>query len=156
MSSQFLSIGGSEFVAGTPVDMVLRSRPRSDREMFPESRAALIAIVDDDPWVLKSLDRLIKAAGFRTETFASAEDFMDAGDHREAACLILDLRLPGMSGLELQHHLVTERGCIPIVFVTAHDEPEARNKAMRAGAVAFFGKPFNDEALLDTVRSVVK
>jgi FixJ family two-component response regulator len=116
----------------------------------------LIAIVDDDPWVRKSLERLIKAEGLRTETFASAEDFIRAGDHRETACLILDLRLPGMSGLELQHRLVIDNDHLPIVFVSAHDEPETRYEAMKAGAIAFLSKPFNDEALIDAVRSVVK
>jgi FixJ family two-component response regulator len=111
---------------------------------------------DDDPWVGKSLERLIKAGGYRTETLASAEDFVKAGDHHETACLILDLRLPGMSGLELQHLLLTGHYRFPIVFVSAHDEPEARYEAMQAGAIAFFGKPFHDEALLDAVRSVVK
>jgi FixJ family two-component response regulator len=118
--------------------------------------AALIAIVEDDPWVRKSLDRLIKAEGFRTATFACAEDFLNTGDHQQTHCLILDLRLPGMNGLELQHYLVTKQERIPIVFVSAHDEPETRLRAMQAGAFAFFSKPVNDEALVNTVRSAIK
>jgi FixJ family two-component response regulator len=136
--------------------MAPMSRAESNRGIGLGLQAALIAIVDDDPWVRKSLERLIKSAGFRTETFATAEDFIRAGDHRETACLILDLRLPGMSGLELQHRLVIDNDHLPIVFVSAHDEPETRYEAVKAGAIAFFSKPFNDEGLVDAVRSVVQ
>lgn len=156
MSSYFSSVGTSEFGGRATLEMVLMSRPSSDRRIGSGPPAALIAIVDDDPWVRKSLERLIKAEGFRARTFASAEEFMEAGDHHETACLILDLRLPGMSGLELQHRLVIEQDRIPIVFVSAHDEPETRDNAMQAGAIAFLSKPFNDDALVDAVRSVVK
>jgi FixJ family two-component response regulator len=117
---------------------------------------ALIAIVEDDPWVRKSLDRLIKAEGFRTATFACAEDFLNTGDHQQTLCLILDLRLPGMNGLELQNHLVAKHERIPIVFMSAHDEPETRLRAMQAGAFAFLSKPVNDEALVNTVRSAIQ
>jgi FixJ family two-component response regulator len=156
MSSQFVSVGNYELPGCTHWEKVPMSRASSDRGIGLGLQAALIAIVDDDPWVRKSLERLIKSEGFRTETFASAEDFIRAGDHRETACLILDLRLPGMSGLELQHRLVIDNDHLPIVFVSAHDEPETRYEAMKAGAIAFLSKPFNDEALVDAVRSVVK
>ncbi|HWO38918.1 MAG TPA: response regulator [Candidatus Acidoferrum sp.] len=156
MSSQFVSVGNYELPGCAHREMAPMSRAESDRRTGPGLQAALIAIVDDDPWVRKSLERLIKSEGFRTETFASAEDFIRAGDHRETACLILDLRLPGMSGLELQHRLVIGNDHLPIVFVSAHDEPETRYEAMKAGAIAFFSKPFNDEALVDAVRSVVQ
>ena len=156
MSSQFVSVGNYELPGCAHREMAPMLRAESDRRTGPGLQAALIAIVDDDPWVRKSLERLIKSEGFRTETFASAEDFIRAGDHRETACLILDLRLPGMSGLELQHRLVIDNDHLPIVFVSAHDEPETRYEAMKAGAIAFFSKPFNDEALVDAVRSVVQ
>jgi len=156
MSSQFASFGLFELAKRTTREMMLMSRPSGDKAARPGPQAALIAIVDDDPWVRKSLERLIKAEGFRARTFASAEEFMEAGDYHETACLILDLRLLGMSGLELQHHLVIEQDRIPIVFVSAHDEPETRDNAMQAGAIAFLSKPFNDDALVDAVRSVVK
>jgi FixJ family two-component response regulator len=156
MSSQFASAGNSELAVGLASEILWMSRSWSDDEIRSRPRASLIAIVDDDPWVRKSLERLIKSEGFRTECFASAEDFIKAGDHEEMSCIILDLRLPGMSGLELQHYLATEHDCIPIVFVSAHDEPETRYEAMQAGAVAFFSKPFNDEALVEAVRSVSK
>src|ERR1700723_3803741 len=156
MSSQFVSVGRYELPGCTYREMAPVSRASSDRGIGPGSQAALIAIVDDDPWVRKSLERLIKAEGLRTETFASAEDFIRAGDHLETACLILDLRLPGVGGLDLQHPLVIENDTLPIVFVSAHDEPDTRYEAMKAGAIAFLSKPFNDEALIDAVRSVLK
>jgi FixJ family two-component response regulator len=154
MSLQFASAGNSE-LAGRPASEILRmSRSWSDDEISSRPKASLIAIVDDDPWVRKSLERLIKSEGFRTESFASAEDFIKAGDHEETYCIILDLRLPGMSGLELQRYLATKHDSIPIIFVSAHDEPETRDEAMQAGAIGFFSKPFNDEALVEAVRSV--
>jgi FixJ family two-component response regulator len=156
MSLQFASAGNSE-LAGRPASEIRRmSRSWSDDEIRSRPQASLIAIVDDDPWVRKSLERLIKSDGFRTECFASAEDFIKAGDYEETSCIILDLRLPGMSGMELQHYLATEHDCIPIVFVSAHDEPETRYEAMQAGAIGFFSKPFNGEALMEAVRSVSK
>lgn len=156
MSLQFASAGNSE-LAGRPASEILwMSRSSSEDEIRSRPQAPLIAIVDDDPWVRKSLERLIKSEGFRTESFASAEDFIKAGDHEETSCIILDLRLPGMSGLELQHYLATGHDCIPIIFVSAHDEPETRYKAMQAGAIGFFSKPFDDNALVEAVRSVSK
>jgi FixJ family two-component response regulator len=140
----------------TALEMMWMSQTSSYGRQRVALDAALIAIVEDDPWVRKSLDRLIKAEGFRTATFASAEDFLNTGDHQQTLCLILDLRLPGMNGLELQNHLVAKQERIPIVFVSAHDEPETRLRAMQAGAFAFLSKPVNDEALVNTVRSAIQ
>ena len=117
---------------------------------------AVIAIVDYDEWVGKSLARLIKSAGFRTQTFASAEDFVASGNYEQSACVILDVRLPGMSGLDLQARMAAEHKLVPIVFVSAHDEPEARTQAVQAGAVAFLGKPVDDRALLDAIDQALK
>ena len=116
---------------------------------------ALVAIVDDDPAVLKSLLRLVKSSGCRVEGFASAEDFLQSASYAGTACVILDLSLPGMSGLELQRWLTAERNGVPIVFVSAHDEPETRAQALGGGAVAFLGKPVDDRALLDAVQSAL-
>ena len=146
----------TELAGRNTLEIVLMSRSASDRITEATSKASLITIVDDDPAVRKSLERLMRADGFRTEAFASAEDFVQGGDHEETACLVLDLRLPGMSGLELQRYLVDEHEHVPIVFVSAHDEPEARSQALKAGAVAFLGKPFSDQVLLDAVHSVTK
>lgn len=156
MSLQFASAGYSELARRPAAEILRMSRSSSDDENRSRPKASLVAIVDDDPWVRKSIERLIKSEGFRTESFASAEDFIKAGDHQETSCIILDLRLPGMSGLELQHYLATGRDCIPIIFVSAHDEMETRDEAMQAGAIGFFSKPFNDKVLVEAVRSVSK
>jgi FixJ family two-component response regulator len=112
--------------------------------------------VDDDKWVLKSLERLVKSAGFRVETFISAEEFLEAGKDSTTVCVILDIGLPGMSGLDLQRHLAAENSQVPIIFVSAHDETEMRTQALAGGAIAFLTKPVNDKALLDAVDSAVK
>jgi FixJ family two-component response regulator len=155
MTSTLGSFGYTELAGRSPLEMFLVSQSSPDKGLGSGRKAALISIVDDDPPVRKSLERLIKAHGFRTETFASAEDFLETGDQQETACLILDLRLPGMNGLDLQNRLWAESNRVPIVFVSAHDEAESRNQAMKAGAIAFLGKPFNDEVLLQAVHSVV-
>jgi FixJ family two-component response regulator len=118
--------------------------------------ATLVAIVDDDDLIRKSLRRLLKSANLRVEVFASAEDFLKFGNLDETACLVLDMRLTGMSGLDLQRQLVAQHSGVPIIFVSAHDEQEARAQALGAGAVAFLGKPFSDRVLLDVVHSTLK
>ncbi|MCU1300873.1 MAG: response regulator receiver [Candidatus Sulfotelmatobacter sp.] len=118
--------------------------------------ARRIAIVDDDKWVLKSLERLVKSAGFKVETFISAEDFLQSGNDSATICVILDIGLPGMSGLDLQRQLIAENSQVPIIFVSAHDESEMQTQALAGGAIAFLCKPFNDKALLDAVSSAVK
>jgi two-component system response regulator FixJ len=145
--------GNTELAARASLGMVLVSHPSPDKGLGFERKAALISIVDDDPPVRNSLERLIKAHGCRAQTFASAEDFLETGDLQETACLILDLTLPGMSGLDLQNRLWAESNPVPIIFVSAHHE--SWNQAMKAGAIAFLGKPFNDEVLLQAVHSVV-
>ena len=139
-----------------PPDLMLMGASSQDRQLGDAPKTALIAIVDDDEWVRKSVARLIKSAGFRTQTFASAEDFIESGKHDEIACVILDLRLPGMSGLELQARLAAEHNLVPIVFVSAHDEQKTRAQALHAGAIAFLGKPVNDKALLDAIDLALK
>ncbi|WP_158748993.1 response regulator transcription factor [Acidobacterium sp. S8] len=115
-----------------------------------------IAIVDDDLWMRRSLERLLKSAGLRAESFASAEDYVVAGSHEGIGCIILDIGLPGMSGFELQRRLAAEHNGLPVVFVSARDEPEVRHEAAQAGAVAFLGKPFEDNALLNAVHIALK
>jgi FixJ family two-component response regulator len=118
--------------------------------------AGLIAIVDDDKLVLKSLERLVKSAGFSVQTFRSAEEFLESGRDSRTACLILDIELPGMSGLDLQMRLAAKNPQIRIVFVSAHDETENRARAMSEGAFAFLSKPIDGEALLNAVSSALK
>ena len=116
----------------------------------------LIAIVDDDQWIRRSLQRLLKSAGYRAEAFISAEHYLAARNHEETRCIIVDIGLPGMNGFELERRLTAEDSRLPVVFVSAHDEPEVRDEAAHAGAVAFLGKPFDDNALLDAIRTALK
>ena len=115
-----------------------------------------VTIVDDEQSVRDALSNLLESAGMRVEAFASAEDFVNSGRANKGSCLILDIQLPGMSGLELQHRLATGNDSIPIIFITAHGEDRLREQALQDGAVGFFCKPFSSEALLDTVNSVMK
>jgi FixJ family two-component response regulator len=99
-----------------------------------------------------ALQGLLKSAGLSTRAFASAEEFLGSGHQYDTACLITDIRMPGMSGLELQAQLNAENCKIPTIFITAHGDAKMGMQAMRAGAVEFFAKPFDDEALLESVR----
>jgi FixJ family two-component response regulator len=116
----------------------------------------IIAIVDDDDSMRSALEGLLKAVGLPAQTFASAEEFLTSGQQHHANCLIADIRMPGMSGLELLSHLNTERCRIPTIFITAHGDAKMRMQALRAGAVEFLSKPFDDEALLDSVRAALE
>ena len=118
--------------------------------------APLIAIVDDDDALRNSLDDLIRSIGFRTLGFPSAEVFLSSNQAREATCLILDVRMPGMSGLDLQQQIVAAKWQIPIIFVTSHADDDARLKALAAGAVAFLYKPFHEEELLHAIDLALK
>jgi FixJ family two-component response regulator len=114
-----------------------------------------VAIVDDDESVQKALQDLIESDGLSTLCFGSAEQFLDSEARNEAACLIADIRMPGMSGLELQAKLKAERCRIPIIFITAHGDAEMRILAMREGAVEFLSKPFDDAVLLGIVHAAL-
>jgi FixJ family two-component response regulator len=110
-----------------------------------------IFVIDDDESVRKALRRLLRSVGMNVETFASAEDFLDAG-LPPPDCLVLDLRMPGgLSGLELQQHLARGGPCIPIIFITGHEDEQARCQAAAAGAIDFLQKPFEDQLLLEAV-----
>ena len=117
-----------------------------------QGHSRLIAIVDDDELMRGALQGLLQESGFPTRTFGSAEEFLAASEHRDAACLIADIRMPGMSGLDLQARLNADAIKIPIIFMTAHGDARMRLQAMRAGAVEFLAKPFDDEVLLESVR----
>ena len=116
----------------------------------------MISIVDDNDSVRESLQRLMRSVGFPVNVFASAEEFLDSDRLRHTDCLILDVRLPGMDGLELQCHLATSHSEIPIIFITAYEDDEVRARALNAGAVDYFLKPFNDEDLLDAIDTALK
>ncbi len=113
----------------------------------------LVSIVDDDGSMREAITSLLASAGFRSESFASAEKFLNSAHLSETSCLILDVQMPGMNGLELQSQLDREQRRIPIIFITAHTNQEARGGAMRAGAVAFLEKPFSEESLMHALRS---
>ena len=123
--------------------------------MVMRRRAKLVAIVDDDDSVRSALQGLMKAVGLPARAFASAEEFLDSGERNETGCLIADIRMPGMSGLELQAKLNAERCGIPVIFITAHGDSKMRMQAMCEGAVEFLTKPFDDKVLLETVRAAL-
>lgn len=110
-----------------------------------------ISIVDDDPAVRDALSRLMDSAGLEATAFSSAEEFLASPSRDETTCLILDVRMPGMDGLELQRRLVASNWRAPIIFISAHAEAGARERALQAGAMRFFEKPFNSSALLDAI-----
>jgi two-component system, LuxR family, response regulator FixJ len=115
----------------------------------------LIAIIDDDDAMQDSLRDLMEAAGLVARCFGSAEEFLESGLYRQAACLITDILMPKMSGLELQTRLKDQECDIPIIFITAHGGAEMRIQAMREGAVEFLAKPFDHQLLLKTVRAAL-
>ena len=119
-------------------------------------QTALIAVVDDDKWIRKSLQRLLKSAGFRVETFGSAEDYLRYGGRNKAACMLLDVRLPGMNGFDLVRRLAAEHNRLPIVFMSAHDEPIIRSRALEVRAIGFLSKPMSEESLLEAVNLALK
>jgi FixJ family two-component response regulator len=119
------------------------------------SEIPLIAVVDDDAAIREAVQSLLRSVGLRAEGFASAQDFLQSGRLQGTACLIVDVRMPRMSGLELQQQLTAAQCPIPVVFITAHGDAETRSRALRAGAVAFLDKPFSDEALLRAVQTAL-
>jgi FixJ family two-component response regulator len=117
------------------------------------SQIPLISVVDDDEGLREALQSLLRSVGLRVAVFASAEDFWHSGPLHDTACLIVDVRMPRMSGLELQRELAAAHCPIPLIFITAHGDAETRALALRAGAVAFLDKPFSDEVLLRAVQA---
>lgn len=117
--------------------------------------APLIVIVDDDAAVRRAIASLVESAGFASASFTSAEDCLRSGRLAECACLILDVRMPGMDGLQLQSHLLARNERIPIIFIPGHGDNGARAQAMQAGAVAFLAKPFDHQDLLDAIDSAL-
>jgi FixJ family two-component response regulator len=124
--------------------------------MATKSRTNLVSIVDDDDLMRGALQGMLKSVGLTSLAFASAEEFLTSGQQHKTACLIADIRMPGMSGLELQAKLNAERCRIPTIFITAHGDEKMRMQALRAGAVEFLAKPFDDEALLESVRAALE
>ena len=119
------------------------------------SQSPLISVVDDDFLMQESTTRLLRSFKFNVKALASAEEFLNSDSLAETACLILDLRLPGMSGLELQRQLISQNRRMPIIFVTGQGDETQRTQALAAGAVAFLYKPFDEHDLLNAINSVL-
>jgi FixJ family two-component response regulator len=132
---------------------------KMDEETSPKlwmRRIPLISVVDDDEALRSSLDSLIRSVGLRAQGFSSAEAFLESNQVRETDCLILDVRMAGMSGLELQRQMVGANSDLPIIFVTGHEDDDRRAQALDAGAVAFLYKPFREEELLNAIDAALK
>ena len=115
----------------------------------------LISVVDDDESIRRTTKLLIESFGYRAAVFESAEIFLRSGQLYDTSCLIVDINMPGINGLQLQSQLAAEGCSIPIIFITAYGNAESRRQAMQAGAVAFLDKPFNDEQLLKYIRTAL-
>ena len=120
------------------------------------NKQSVVMIVDDDDSVRRAARRLIRAFGFAVDTFPSAEDFLASGRFDETACLVLDVHMPGLSGLELQGRLNAMGYHLPIVFITACADDNARTQALKAGAYAYLVKPFEEDDLLDCINRALK
>jgi len=131
-------------------------KPVDDTLCMAGQKSAFVAIVDDDELMRCALQGLLREAGLPARAFASAEEFLSSGLLSLVSCLIADIRMPGMSGLELQARLNAEQVQVPIIFITAHGDERARMQALKAGAAAFLAKPFDDEVLLRSVRAALE
>jgi FixJ family two-component response regulator len=116
----------------------------------------VVSVVDDDESLRRSLGNLFRSVGFGVETFASAEEFLRSAQRDNTSCLVLDLRMTGMSGLDLLRHLAAREPRIPVVILTAHGDEETRRRSLAAGAIAFLDKPFHAHALVEAVRSALR
>ena len=123
--------------------------------MTSKSSSQLVALVDDDRSVQSALKDLMESAGLSARCFGSAEEFLESEQRKQTACLVADIRMPGMSGLELQAKLKAEGSRIPIIFITAHGDAKMKMQAMKAGAVECLFKPIDDEVLLENVRAAL-
>lgn len=124
--------------------------------MPKESKPDLVVIVDDDRSIQIALKDLLESVGLLPECFGSAEEFLESNQLNQTACLVADIRMPGMSGFELQAKLKVEGSRIPIIFITAQADAKMKSQAMKAGAIELLTKPFDDEVLLEKVRAALK
>src|SRR5437899_8288840 len=124
--------------------------------MPTQRKSKVVAIVEDEDLMRSALQGLLKAVGLPARAFASAEELLESGQQHDTGCLIADIRMPGMSGLDLQAKLNAQRIRIPTIFITAHGDERMRLQALRAGAVEFLAKPFDDEVLLENVRAALE
>jgi FixJ family two-component response regulator len=132
---------------------------RAEKRCVTEESKPLVAIVDDDESVCRAIKRLVRSAGMDANTFTSGQEFIDLVEGMpwlSVGCLVLDVQMPKLNGLQVQQRLTKSGSAIPVIFITAHDEPGVREKALGAGAVAFLRKPFNDELFIKTLREAMK
>ena len=120
------------------------------------SGSSVVFVVDDDFSVRESLELMIREAGWKPETFSSAQEFLERPEVSVPSCLVLDIALPGLSGLDLQKRIVVERSAMPIIFITGHGDIPTTVRAMKAGAIEFLTKPFNDDALLGAIEQALE
>jgi FixJ family two-component response regulator len=132
------------------------SGAKLDHRKVSMANLPLISVVDDYDSIRESLQGLIRSVGFAVNVFASAEEFLNSDHVHNTDCLILDVRMPGMNGLDLQRQLAATQYQIPVVFITAHGDEEARQRALNGGAVDYLLKPFSEEALLNAIGAALK
>jgi FixJ family two-component response regulator len=150
-----MQAGAAAFLEKPFSDELLLQTLRSALPEQLNAKANLISLVDDDESIRRTMTLLIQSFGFQAAVFDSAESLLKSCQLHETSCLIVDVQMPGMNGLQLQRHLASSGYKIPVIFITAYDNKESRQQAMQAGAVAFLGKPFNDELLLETIRATL-
>jgi len=115
----------------------------------------LVFVVDDDAGVREMISRMVRSVGLRARTFSSVQEFLDLYDRRDTACLVLDVRMPGLSGLDLQERLAALEAPLPIIFITGHGDIAMGVRAIKRGAVDFIEKPFQDQVLLDAIQAAL-
>ena len=136
--------------------LIVAARPAAYTRTVTNQRSPVVAIVDDDRSVLSALKDLLESAGLSAQCFGSAEEFLEADHRHQTACLVADIRMPGMSGLELQAELKAGGSRIPIIFITAQTDGGMKLHALTAGAAACLSKPFDDDVLLEEVRAALR
>ena len=151
-----LQSGAVAFLGKPFSDELLLHTIRSALRGQLEGRKNLISLVDDDESIRRSTTLLIESFGFHAAAFESSERFLKSEELHKTSCLVIDVQMPGMNGLQLQSHLAAAGCKIPVIFITAHDNKESRQQALQAGAVAFLGKPFSDELLLHAIRGALR
>jgi len=152
---QAMQAGAVAFLAKPFTSDSLLETVRCALAAQPRPQKEIVSIVDDDESVRRTTTLLIQSFGFQAAAFESADSLLSSDQLQDTSCLIVDVQMPGISGLQLQCHLAEEGYTIPIIFITAYDSKESRQQALHAGAVAFLSKPFNDERLLETIRTAV-
>ena len=120
------------------------------------TKAPIISIIDDDPFVRTATDGFVRSLGYRAATFASAEDYLQSDRINDTSCVITDVQMPGLSGVELQSLLLARGNCTPMIFVTGFPEEKVRRRVLEVGAIGFLSKPFDDEQLIEHLQTALR